>query len=417
MNQSANILPSPIIPEASYWKNLYPIKGPIARFFWKYWPILVCTYLILLAFSYVLDDIATVTHSQVSLWDYLTGQTCIDNQCSSFMTNVVDNWRLFIWFILLSGIPISLNRWQRRIPAFFQRAAIQFDAWSDPSHAKRYLEILGQYEKRLKNKMRYVIAIGFALLTVTITYSAILIDKTRRHISTDIFNLPFSSFTDPHSYAGLLRYVLDITYPPGGLITLAILASISIIYIWPVIVTGLTMRQFPHELAIVVDPDHPDQCGGLRFVGTFSFYMALPMVIGSVLVGLLAGDFIHEFTPEIQSAIFAALLLLIIPSATFSFLLPLWTYHRAMDQQRHAYEDKIYPQITALRSSMLRALRAHDIESARRINADLSLYQAVQPRRSDYPVWPFDRELFIGLFFPQLLSILGPITSFWPLGR
>jgi hypothetical protein len=407
--------PSVMVKLSNYWDTFTVTHARLDRFVWKWWPILWIAYLAMLIFSYLLDDLSVLADSKVNGWDFLTSTICINGHCSSLQRNIFSEWRLFAWFILLSSIPILLNRWQRRIPDFFQEIASRVDVQSHPEHGQIYLAFLEQYRNRLNNAVRYLIMVGFAFLVFSITYLTLLIDKTRRHLDTShFFTLQFNSFTDPGSYARLLRFGLDITEPSGGLIIATLVASISILYAWPIIITGLTIHRLPRVLLIAVEPDHPDQCGGMRFVGNFCLDMALPVAVGSIIVGLLAGDFVYHFTPEVQTALFIFLLVLIVPSATLSFFLPLWGFHVVMSQQRHEFERQIYPQIATLQRALLQTLTNRDMESARRVNAELQLYQSLQPRKDTYPTWPFDRELFLGFFIPQLISVVGPFVSFIP---
>jgi hypothetical protein len=193
---------------------------------------------------------------------------------------------------------------------------------------------------------------------------------------------------------------------------------------WAMYISGRYVRKLVQEFELIIQPIHPDQCGGLKVLGNFCFGLVTPILIGS---GLLIGYiFIYFISGGIKGtgndAFFLALyvgipllLLLLygIPAIIFAFILPLRDIHTKMVSQRETDEDTYNADIEALRKEIQSLLDAKQVEEAKAKQEEKSLKETLY---APYPTWPFS---FRSKIFPTILGasgslLVGMITGVLP---
>lgn len=185
---------------------------------------------------------------------------------------------------------------------------------------------------------------------------------------------------------------------------------------WTMFITGLFIRKIPRKFQVNIRPFHPDQCGGLKFLGDFSINMALPILIGITTLSIITLYYMLDTNTSLASvrlAIlgFIALFLFAIPLAFLTFLGPLWEIHKVMLNHRRQYEDQFAERIFPLIIQLNKYIDTKEFEKVKELNELIDILQRFAPDKANHPIWPFDRRMFLGFVTPQVVSILIPIVG------
>jgi hypothetical protein len=223
--------------------------------------------------------------------------------------------------------------------------------------------------------------------------------------------------------------VLWNTYRPLYLfiwfIPLSIFASVlygytTAIASWAMFVTSFYIRDVTSIFDFVLQPSHPDRCGGQKFLGNFCLGMALPILMVAIIVAILSiGSVLHPFpfspeTASITTLVCVILVLCILPLATYAFFAPLWNVHRKMVNEKEAYANKFSNRFMKLEQQMWASLDKEALEEAKVTKEEMELLQTLHPDTIQYPHWPFDQSIFLKFLTPQIVPLISLIVGLSP---
>ena len=295
-----------------------------------------------------------------------------------------------LWLDLIIGIAVVLivltfNLWRSIIRQTFERLGTKQRIHLKNEQGdldQEYRAFLDEYQADLLSTRRYIVAAIFMVGWVILIWSLVT---------------PYVSFS---------RLLFFVT--PGALV-LGYFVGISS---WIMIMSGIRLRALTLKFTLNIEPAHPDNCGGLRFLGNFCLAMALPILAGVAFFGLygIGGAIFPSLIYDKNAAHIEAVLGLIIfdvPLAFFAFFFPLWCIHREMVERKEAYEDIFGDYLSQLEKKLWAALRQKNLEDAKALKEEIEVAQVINPDIQGYPSWPFDRRILLIYLLPQALPILG----------
>jgi hypothetical protein len=278
----------------------------------------------------------------------------------------------------------------------------------------KYLSYLKDYQKQLLSKK-------FSIIT---------------SLSIILIVLIFISFLWPNPIE-LYQIIVSNLWAIALLIILLVWGFFIGLIFWPAYVTLRFIQRLSNNFEIVIQPSHPDKCGGYKPLGDFCFSMSLPVIIGGLacsFVGIVglglsisnAGANLYMyfgicqnystcyFDPFFSYLSLAILVFICTPMIFITFFLPLWNIHRFMVASKRVAEDEFATRIAELEKQIRYYLdKDEGIDNAIIAKDKLEIVQAIDPNKTGYPVWPFRGFLLLSLFSPQILSIGGFALSFY----
>ena len=180
---------------------------------------------------------------------------------------------------------------------------------------------------------------------------------------------------------------------------------------------GSLLKEKRVELNVM--PGHIDNAGGLKPVGDYYFFhakaLAIPAAFFAVWVMIMTFGIDNSRYEPNWLDIYSWLLVISIAIEFLAFLLPMWTFHRAMQskkKQLFARSDRVGHEIIVLKTSLTQDLenpkeqRDHKIKQ---IELLTERYAALEK----LPTWPIDPTLSrkftvanLVLFIPYLIQLL-----------
>ena len=172
-----------------------------------------------------------------------------------------DKFYLLFAFTLVLAV-LAFNKWVIRIPhamaAFMERDLISPKPERNIDHP--YLDFLNRYQQALHSRKRFFVIAPFLLFVVGIV---ILMANGNSDVASDI--VPFAIMNRDF----FTIFYVALFYMATGLVW-AYFAGVAG---WIIGVTGWYLWHLPIQFGIKVQPNHPDHCGGLYFLGHFCFRM------------------------------------------------------------------------------------------------------------------------------------------------
>jgi hypothetical protein len=179
---------------------------------------------------------------------------------------------------------------------------------------------------------------------------------------------------------------------------------------WVILMTSLFLRQLTALFDLNIQPHHADKSGGLRLLGSFCFSMVLPLLIGTIFLGVYSIGVMH-LTGPIPTAARVALLLFALPVTTIAFFVPLWNIHEKMVQKKANYENGFARRIEQVSKRILTALDQRMLEEAKAAKEEMEILQVIDPNTIGYPSWPFDTRILIALLLPQIVALVSVVVQ------
>lgn len=193
---------------------------------------------------------------------------------------------------------------------------------------------------------------------------------------------------------------------------------------WAIYTTGRFVYRLGREFKLIIYPGHPDQCAGLKEVGDFCMNMILPILIGTIFLGMMGiGGIVYfdvidrtlnEFFRVSMSGLFtmAANLLLIFfatPLWIVSFLRPMWGFHDQMVRVRWEYEDFYATELTHILNGIQQHVRAN--QDAGSGLSELEKWQKLHPNIIGFPRWPFNARVWRSITLTQVIPIASLLIT------
>lgn len=368
-------LSSPLAMSADYWNSIHVFASRFDESGFTFWYIYILGAYTLLLLPFVLH----VTHL-----------------INIFTPHELAFYRENLWLILFIGIAIVLmvltfNMWRVSICTTFQtlitKQRIRLKN-EDGNLDQEYRIFIDDYTKDLLSRRRYIsVAISVAVCLVLFWLLLAPYVSFSSHIS------PLLIFLIPSAL--ILGYFLGISS-------------------WIMIVSGIRLRTLKLKFLIKIEPTHPDNCGGMRFLGDFCLGLALPILVGVAFFSLygISGTIFPMMAPNQQAIQIGAglgLILFDVPLAILSFFFPLWYIHRMMVASKEAFQDIFSEHISQLEKKLWEVLVLGQMKEARDIKEEIEIAQVVNP--ATYPSWPFDRRILVIYLLPQILPVMSVLLQ------
>lgn len=319
---------------------------------------------------------------------------------------ILTNWSILPLAAALSLAALTFNRWRWCIPKTFPTLLRLHSkrplasSQEDGQLQQEYARFLDEYQHTLLSQKRYIPT----SLIMLISFLIALLSTIQA-----LLDIPLS----PLLVVFRLSAVLFL------LVAAIVWGYFFGVGAWGMYITGRYLKKLTSQFDLPIQPSHPDKCGGLKILGDFCLRMALPILVGVLLLGtwsLEAAFFPSSITGtslrSIQTtAANAVLFLFALPLAFMAFFLPLWDIHRKMVAKKEAYEEMFADRLAQGEEKLWAALDKGVVEEAKAAKEELDMRQSLHPDAIGYPVWPFDRRIFLTFFAPQLISIVSLIIQ------
>lgn len=172
-------------------------------------------------------------------------------------------------------------------------------------------------------------------------------------------------------------------------------AALSLI-VSMVVLTQLLGRVFGARRKIAIEPLHPDGCGGLRPLSTFS--LKLTVFIGLAGAAVLLAERTYIFANKLADQIYAipvhVMAVVLVLGGMLFFFAPLMAPHRRMEAAKvealHRVSDRFH-NVEYRTLSQLATLKTEGFSTAAR---DLEAMRKIYDLIDGFPVWPFDIRIF-----------------------
>ena len=392
--QSASSPPTPI----EFWNRFrfFPLR--FDEYSFNHWYI----YVIGFYFIGLLTDI---------LWDIRQGFLCCSDGFYYFgpafnfslSEGELTHWPFILWSMGLFLIALPFNRWRASIPSIFQmllnkRHISSVSQASDIS--QDYKQFLEEYQRALLSNKRYIL-IG---VSVIIPLIVILIWwKT--------YGIPDLAYMSKDPLLLAIEWSRSVLF--GGIFDL-LLAYFFGVGAWMMYITGFYIRNLTIKFDLTIQPGHPDNCGGLRLFGDFCLGIALPVLMGAVLLGLYSIGNIFHVIPFWTSAVNVGLIVFVLPLAAVAFFVPLWNIHLKMIKKRRMYEDEFAGRFMKLEEKIHTSLDKGELDNAKSAKEEIEILQILHPNKIGYPVWPFDSGILFKFLIPQIVAVLILVVQLGP---
>jgi hypothetical protein len=189
--------------------------------------------------------------------------------------------------------------------------------------------------------------------------------------------------------------------------------------VWRMLFTALQVSQLDKHFDLEIKFDHPDEAGGLEPLGNLCLWNALILAIPGIFLGawiLIGPRFPMYLQREANQIVFRysdlyyKLILVPIILAPLSFVLPLWSLHRVMEEKAVQIRrdlDHLGERIDRLARELLsRADEQSPQETETKIK-NLELMQKVYLTNRKIPVWPLNTSVVIKFATSQVVPLLG----------
>ena len=227
--------------------------------------------------------------------------------------------------------------------------------------------------------------------------------------------------TSPFNPAGLLAYYLwgnaaFVAAPLGYLLGLLI---------WRVGVIAAYISKLGGNFEIRIQPNHPDQCGGLRPIGNLCLIIALLLLVPAIFLSVwgFATTFFNtggEICNQLWSGLFRQWLVLLSALSLIAFLWPLYSIHLQMQKQRREVQtelDDLAQRIDGLSTELRTQAYTLTSEQGAEKLKSLEFMEKVYQENSRIPVWPIDWQTMLKFSSAQAVPILSLLGTSEPVIR
>jgi len=136
--------------------------------------------------------------------------------------------------------------------------------------------------------------------------------------------------------------------------------------------------------------------------------MAVLCILPAVVFGFwgMVG-ILQEVVPALVTGMYIASIVMSV-SSFLVFFLPLWRIHNVMVREKASLQDeavsKIAPIEANLRDLVVQGVLASN--EAQTLDSQLSKLRELYPKGVKYPTWPFDTNILLKLFTPQIVPVI-----------
>jgi hypothetical protein len=385
-------------PDDPFWHSFTVFLLPFEKFCARRWYILGIAFVAVDFVTALATDLATGSQHH-DIWRYFRTEYF---QSSFFYSALLKDMSYNAYLV---GIALTLGLfyyWQQGIPNFFHTLE-QKSPVTDPQPGteKSYQSYLAEYQRALLYGRGRVLTRPVVVSAVTFCSFIIL---AVYFVSSDIPLILKHENTITVLARGLWHVMYDFLF-------LVLEMWLVISFAWVMVTTGLYVERLVESFPPQIQLNHPDHCGGFKFVGNFALNMVLIIL---VLATLLAIDTIWRGY-SIWSFGTCTILLLIVIASYGTFFAPIFTLHRSMLKKKDEYEGTVASRIAKIEEQINEALSKGDLSLLKTANEELVLVRTVFADTGRFSGWPFDGRIFIAFFSSQVVSIItigSPIIGY-----
>ena len=300
-----------------------------------------------------------------------------------------------LFAIALVLVVLAFRKWLSLIPrvmtAFLAKDLIASKPGDNTAPA--FLGYLEKYQQMLHSQKRFLLIIPFLLLTGLILF------KMATDTSDATHSIAYYVIQSRDIFAILTTFCF---YVLSGFVW-AYFAGVAA---WILSVTGWFLWRLPNEFEIRVQPNHPDECGGLRFIGNFCFRMVVPILLGAIFLGVVSlAEGILDASAGLRLGSNLALLIVGLPLTYITFFTPMWGIHTEMQKRKAEFEEDLASHLLKLDSRAKSLLKQENFEEAKKTLEELNSIKTSSSGK--FPVWPFDLAILARFLTPQLVPVLS----------
>lgn len=266
-----------------------------------------------------------------------------------------------------------------------------------------YIKFMNAFEAALNSRWSWSLGIAGAIAGISATY------PVRFFLQTG--NSPFD-------FTGLLAYY----FLGNAAFIAAPLGYLLGILIWRTGVIVVFISKLGRQFKIMMQPNHPDRCGGLRPLGNLCLTVALLLIVPAIFLSVwgFATTFFEvggEIYTLLWSGLFRQWLAGLSVLALFAFLQPLYSVHLQMQKRRREIQaelDELTQRIDELSKELRTQAYALDPKQGEEKLETLAFMKKVYQENSHIPTWPVDWQTLLKFSSAQVVPILGLIGTSEP---
>lgn len=221
------------------------------------------------------------------------------------------------------------------------------------------------------------------------------------------FAYELGAFETRNALKGLL-FLLNLGIAP------IFLAYLVAYIMWILFVIAGYIRWLMPTFQIDIQPEHADQCGGVKRLGDICFEIGLILVIPSILVGFFV---FLTFNPNTISpfkfGVYTALFVLVV-FASVAFFWPLLKIHNEMVKEKERFNDEAISKIAPVKNrlrDLVSSGEKTDIEKIKDLEKQLEALEKLYPENMNYPTWPFTTNVVLVFYTSQILPIFTVVKG------
>jgi hypothetical protein len=196
------------------------------------------------------------------------------------------------------------------------------------------------------------------------------------------------------------------------LLSIVLLIAVIVMFVWRCVYISLFLSAIVDDADVVVQPFHPDGCGGLRPVGEIGLrnqYTVTILGLNVVIFALVSYTHSQRSVDELYMMGIAVLAYLVLGPVVF--LGPLLPFHRAMSREKQRAMDEVAER---LRVEFIRIRAQIPAGTITRMDeSSINRLRRIGDAVTALPVWPFDartlRKFASAYAIPVGAALLGQI--------
>ena len=178
-----------------------------------------------------------------------------------------------------------------------------------------------------------------------------------------------------------------------------------------VIISFRFVRRLFRDSTVIVQPLHPDRCGGLGPIGSLAMFLnGVVLVTGLMVAGGLYGN-IYIMKTGVLAPVNILLVLAYLGMSAAVVFTPIWAAHRKMRDERHKMLAQLNSRFTIINEKLAATMQEHEEPSLEALTAqkeELSTVRELYEIVAERPVWPFSSKVI----YTFSGSVLWPLLFF-----
>jgi hypothetical protein len=321
------------------------------------------------------------------LADWLVGSRVFAGDLLRLSTVLTVAVEVFVLNWLFRKLPESLELiWTRNL---------LFASGDSEQQGQEFKKFIQAFERSLNSRWAWSLGVGGAVIGFASTYPV---------------RFFLQAHTNPFDTTGWFEY-----YFVGHWAIVAIpLGYVLGVLIWRVGMIAVYISKLGRHFEIRIQPNHPDQCGGLRPIGNLCLIIALLLLVPAIFLSIW-GFATYFFTDSkvidvLWSAMYRQGLVLLSISALIAFLWPLYSIHSQMQKQYREIQaelDDLAQRIDGLTAELrTQAYTLTPAQGEEKLKS-LEFMEKVYRENSRIPVWPIDWRTMLKFSSAQVVPILA----------